>query len=243
MKSRKLTLRKEMLLGLSLLLILAGIFEFGGHLQMQTLTRQAALARQVSRCERLFDAVHYTNPVDPATGQVSNEWKTAKDNFLTSVSNLSQEKSLDQNAVADIQKAWQAYENATVPQRAAVKTVVAHTLHEADKAAQASLSSALATTDFGLRIAVLAGSLIGAGIVLFLAKDIRNRLGEARQQLQAVTQSHTFQTKATGEDELKLQADQLTKAVAELNDFIGQSVTENTPTETKQRQEEKISLN
>jgi hypothetical protein len=252
MKSRKLTLRKEMLLGLSLLLILAGAFEFAGHLQLQALARKADYARQVTRCERLFAAVNCTRRVDPATGQVSNAWKKAKDKFLAAVDNLSQVQSLDKNDkvfIQNIRLAWQGYES-SLPHRTpagavAVRSVGENTLHQTEKTAEASLNKALGWTDFGLRVAVLIGSLIGVGIVLLIAKDIRSRLEEVRQQLKTVTQSQGVQAKAgaTEEDELKLKAEQLVNAVAELNNFIGQNVAKNVPAEEKQVQEEEISVN
>jgi hypothetical protein len=248
MKSRKLTLRKEMLLGLSLLLLLAGAFEFVGHLQMQTLGRKATYARQVNRVERLFDAVDRTNKLDPATGKVSSEWTKAKDSFLAGVNGLAQTQSIDKKDIQDIQKAWQAYETSsprTATAQNAVRSVVDITLNKAGKTAEASLHQAMAATDFGLRVAVLIGSLMGVGIVLLIAKDIRSRLGEVRHQLGTVTHSQTVQTQVTvsKQDDLKLQAEQLTKAVAELNDFIGQSVAQNVTVEKEQLQEEKICNN
>jgi hypothetical protein len=238
-----------MLLGLSLLLILAGVFEFVGHLQMNSVTKKAAFDRQVSRCERLFAAVDRTNPADPKTGKSSSEWNKAKDSFLASVSTLSQSSSLtssDKAAVADIQKAWKAYES-TLPHQsaagaAAVRSVVQRTIDKVSKTSEASLKQALATTDFGLRVATLIGSALGVGIVLLIARSLRSRFEEIRNQLKAVTQIRNVQvqTNATSEDDLKLQADQLTKAVSELNAFIGQNISEQTPTEEKASAREEL---
>jgi hypothetical protein len=252
MKSRKLTLRKEMLLGLSLLLILAGVFEFVGHLQMQSLARKAAYARQINRCEKLFEAVDQRNQIDSKTGQVSSEWKKAKDSFVTAVAGLSKVSSANASekaCVADIQKAWQGYESTLQHRSAAgavaVRSVIEGTMSKAEKAAQGNLKNTLAATDFGLRVAVLLGSLIGAGIVLVIARDIRSRFNEIRHQLEVVTNSQSVraQTKVAGEDELKAQAEQLKNAVAELNEYIGQNIVKNVTIENEQLQEEKISNN
>jgi hypothetical protein len=248
MKSRKLTLRKEMLLGLSLLLLLAGAFEFVGHLQMQALGRKAVYARQVNRVERLFDAVDRTNKLDPATGKVSSEWTKAKESFLAGVGSLAQAQSFDKKGIQDIQKAWQAYETSspsTTTGKNAIRCVVENTIHQTGRTAEASLSKAMAATDFGLRVAVLIGSLMGVGIVLLIAKDIRSRLGEVHYQLGTVTHSKDLQTEITAskQDDLKLQAEQINKAVAELNDFIGQSVAQQSVVVEKDEVEEKICNN
>lgn len=248
MKSRKLTLRKEMLLGLSLLLLLAGAFEFVGHLQMQTLGRKAAYARQVNRVERLFDAVDRTNKVDAATGKVSGDWTKAKDKFLGEVGSLAQTSAIDKKGIQDIQKAWQAYESSsprTETAKNAIRCVVQNTIHQAGRTAEASLTQAMAATDFGLRVAVFIGSLMGVGIVLLIAKDIRSRLGEVRHQLGTVTHSKDLQTPLaeSKQDDLKAQAEQLTKAVAELNEFIGQSVAQQNVVVEKDEVEEKICNN
>jgi len=225
MKTKKMTLRKEMLLGLSLLLILAGVFEFVGHLQMQSVAKEAAYAREVNRCARLFAAVDRTNPIDPTTGKTSSEWTKAKESFLASVGNLSKADltNTDKAAIADIQKAWQAYES-TLPHRsaagsAAVRSVVEQTINKVGKNSETSLKQALANTDFGLRVAVLAGSILCVGIVLALGRSIRSRFEEISNQLRNATQAQNLkaQSNATSEDELKLQAEQLTWAVSELN--------------------------
>jgi hypothetical protein len=243
-----LTFGKRMLLGYLFVLSMMVAIGLMAFSVMTILDRKAQLADATNRSASLFSAIERCGHQltlsairgDRSAELASNDWKKAKDKFLSEVNKLSQTESLgerERQMIKTIQDSWKEYdvsfrryilamqsagknrENQDVrEQETALAKITGEILNatgELTNLATRSMDRARTQMEIWLSVALVTAVSLGLMIMLVNIRVWNRALGRAMHRL-----------KRHSSEDMQTQADQIHQAMSELMDLVGRKTVD-----------------
>jgi hypothetical protein len=249
-----LTFGKRLLLGYFFVLSMMMTIGLMAYCAMNTLTHKAEHVNAIDRCVSLFRNVERSEKkLNITTGDkklsvelASNDWKKAKDKFLSEVKKLSQTASLgegERQVIKTIEESWKEYEvsfhryilafqskdyadRAVWEAQAELSRTADEMVTQGEKfanMARESMSRVHVQMQAWLSMAILSAAGLGLMVMLVNIRLWNRALGRAMNRLgKNSSRISTASSAGVSADELKSQAQQIRQAMGELMDLLGQ---------------------